>query len=196
MSSDEKVIGIAAEFHKDSGGRLKLFSLYTRTEAISRHDGKTYYGADGYDVDWSDTYGYIFHNSSSGFHTPTVSGIYFLWGDMKVKETPCTLVDARDKPPWRGKRTKAIRERNRTRRLLKLPKAFDMEGVSNLLEWLQQNAIESDTEYCSVCRERFPTQDNNVLCDHVWWCAKTATWSTPDERCKCKNYDECADRDY
>jgi hypothetical protein len=195
MSNDEKVIGLAAEFHKDSGGRLELFSLWVRTEDVSRHDGKTYFGADGYDVDWSKAYqSYIFHNSSSGFHVPKVSGIYFLSGDMKVKEQPCTLVDARDKPPWRGKRTKAIRKRNRTRRLRRLPKAFDMDGLGNLLEWLQQNGIESGASWCSECRDWLP-ENEDVLCDHCWWCTKTATWSTPDERCKCKNREECDERD-
>ncbi len=186
------IIGIAAEFHKDSGGRLKLFSLWVRTEEVSRHDGKTYFGCDGYDVEWSKRYdGYIFHNSSSGFHEPEVRGIYFLWGDMKVKPKPCQLVDARDKPPWRGEGTRAIRLRNRTRRLGRLPKAFDMAGVSNLLEWLQQNALESDGEWCSECRDYIPTCEGWNMCDHIWWCEKKGFWSTPDERCGCKSREEC-----
>lgn len=189
---DGKVIGIAGEFHKDSGGRLKLSSLYTRTEEVSRHDGKTYIAADGYDVEWSKSYGgYVFHNSSSGFHDPEVSGIYYTSGDIKVKEKPCTLVDTRDKPPWRGERTKAIRKRNRTRRLLKLPKAFDMDGVSNLLEWLQQNAKESAGVWCSECRDYLPTDEEWMLCDHVWWCEKKTDWSTPTERCDCKDRKMC-----
>ena len=195
MARDGKVIGVAAEFYKDSGGRLELFSLFARTETVSRHDGETYIGSDGYDVEWSKTYqSYIFHNSSSGLFPPEVSGIYFLWGDMKVKEKPCTLIDSRDKPPWRSKRTKAVRKRNRTRRLAKLPKAFDMDGLGNLLEWLQQNGIESGASWCSECRDWLP-ENEDVLCDHCWWCTKTATWSTPDERCKCKNREDCDERD-
>lgn len=192
---DEKVIGVAAEFHKNSSGRLELFSVWVRTEGVSRHDGKTYFGADGYDVEWSKTYrSYVFHNSSSGFHIPEVSGIYFLSGDMKVKEKPCQLVDTRDKPPWKGKRTKAIRKRNRTRRLKRLPKAFDMGGVGNLLEWLQENGIEAGATYCCKCCDWFPeTQDE--LCDHVWWCSTEQRYSTPDERCKCKNREECDGRE-
>lgn len=183
MTNEEKVIGIAAEFHKDSGGRLKLFSLFVRTEEVSRHDGKTRFGADGYDVDWSKKYlSYVFHQSSCGFHEPEVSGIYFLAGDMKVKETPCSFISDR------------ARERNKTRRLVRLPRAFDMDGFENLLEWLRGNAIESDTEYCSVCRDRIPTTDDQ-LCDHVWWCEKESQWSTPDQRCKCKNREECDDRE-
>jgi hypothetical protein len=191
-----KVIGVAAEFHKDSGGRLELFSLWVRTQEVSRHDGKTYFGADGYDVEWSKYHhSYIFHNSSSGFHKPEVSGIYFLSGDMKVKEEPCQLVDARDKPPWKGKRTQAIRKRNRTRRLARLPKAFDMDDCENLLDWLEQNGIESDAVWCSTCRDWFSGGELYETCEHVWWCDKTATYSTPDERCKCKDRDECNDRD-
>jgi hypothetical protein len=129
--------------------------------------------------------------SSGGFHEPEVSGIYFLAGDMKVKEKPCQLVDDRDKPPWKSKRTKAIRERNRTRRLAKLPKAFDMDGFENLLEWLQQNAIEGDAVYCSICRDYFPGTDDWNLCEHCWWCDKTGDYSTPSERCKCKDRDAC-----
>ena len=192
----EKVIGIAAEFHKDSGGRLKLFSLWTRTEGVSLHDGKTYFGSDGYDVGWSKYYhSYLYHNSSSGFHDPEVSGIYFLSGDMKVKEKPCQLVDSRDKPPWRGKRTLAIRKRNRTRRLARLPKNFDMAGVANLLEWLQQNGIESDAVYCSICRDFFPGNNDYDLCEHIWWCEQTGDYSTPKDRCKCKDRETCNDRE-
>ena len=191
---NEKVIGIAAEFQKDSGGRLTLFSLWVRTKEV-RHDGKMYIGSDGYDVEWSNYHKrYIFNNSSIGL-LPEVSGIYFLSGDMKVKEKPCDLVDRYDKPPWKSKRKKAIRERNRTRRLAKLPKAFDMEGFENLFEWLQQNGIEGDAVYCSTCRDWMPGADLYETCDHVWWCEKTAEWSTPSERCKCKNRDECRDFD-
>jgi hypothetical protein len=190
----DKVIGIAAGFHKDSGGRLELDCLHVRTEWVSRHDGKTYIGSDGYDVDWSKRYkSYLFHNSSSGFHEPEVSGIYFISGDMKVKEKPCQLVDTRDKPAWRGKRTQAIRKRNRTRRLMKLPKAFDMEGFENLLEWLQQNGIESDAVWCSICRDCMPGSEFYDTCEHIWWCQKTGDWSTPSERCECKDQEECRD---
>ena len=181
------IIGIAAEFHKDSSKRLALFSLWTVREEIDRHDGLTYLYHDGYDVDWSrDRQSYIFHNSSSGLTPAEVSGIYFMSGDIPIKEKPCTLVDARDKPPWRGKRTKAIRERNRTRRLAKLPKAFDIAANSNLLEWLQNNGIESDAAYCSICRDYFPTSEEWLLCEHIWWCSTDGWWSTPSERCGCK----------
>lgn len=188
------VVGIAAEFHKDSSGRLQLFSLWVITEEVSRYDGKMYRGSDGYDVEWSKEFGsYIFHNSSSGFHEPEVSGIYYTSGDIKIKEKPCQLVDAKDSPPWKGKRTKVIRERNRTRRLRKLPKLFDVAGGSNLLEWLQENGIESAVEYCSICRDWLPTSEEWRLCEHIWWCGKIGGWSTPNERCDCKGREGCED---
>lgn len=186
------VVGIAAEFHKDSSKRLQLFSLHVISEETSRHDGKTYRAADGYDVEWSKEFqSYIFHSSSSGFHETEVSGIYFTSGDIKIKEKPCQLVDARDKPPWKGKRTRAIRERNRTRKLRKLPKLFDIAEGSNLIEWLQENGIESAMEYCSICRDSFPTSEEWRLCEHIWWCEQITGWSTPSERCTCVSRNEC-----
>lgn len=190
--NSERTIGLVGTFYKTSGKRLTLDSLTVITEEVSRHDGKTYRGRDGYDVDWSKAFGYIFHNSSGGGeHTVEVSGIYFASGEVEVKEKPAEFVDAHDKPPWKSKRTKAIRERNKTRRLAKLPKAFDMTGVGNLLEWLQQNGIEGDAVYCSICRDYFPGTDDWNLCKHCWWCAKIGDYSTPSERCKCKDREEC-----
>jgi len=178
--NSERVIGIAAEFHKDSRGRLKLFSLFARTEEVSRHDGKTYIGCDGYYVEWSKHWdGYVFHNSSSGFHDPEVRGIYFIWGNIKVKPRACRLVDAR------------ARKRNKTRRILRLPKSFNMTDRSNLLEWLQWNGLESDGEWCSECRDYIPTCEEWNTCDHIWWCEKKLGWSTPSERCECKDREEC-----
>ena len=186
----DKITGILAEFHKYPSKRLRLFSVYVLSEGMS-YEGKQIRYVDGYDVEWSKAYqSYIFHNSSSGIMPKKISGIYYISGDMKVKEKPCDLVDVRDKAPWKGKKTRIIRERNRTRRLKRLPKAFDMDGVSNLLEWLQANGIEEDAVYCSECRDWLPT-DQDEPCDHCWWCANTATWSTPDERCSCKDRDEC-----
>ena len=190
----EKIIGVLAEFHKDASKRLNLFSIYVVSEGKSWDGKKDVRWADGYDVEWSKTYGsYIFHYSSSGMWPKHISGIYFLSGDVKVKEKPCELVDAHDNPPWKSKRTRIIRERNRTRRLKKLPKSFDMSDSANLFEWLQNNGIESGATWCSECRDWLP-EDAYVLCDHCWWCTKTGLYSTPHERCKCKNRDECDER--
>jgi hypothetical protein len=186
------VIGIIGEFYKDSGNRLKLNSLTVITETLKAYDGKVHRGRDGYDVEWSRHYGYMFHNSSGGgAKTVEVSGIYFMSGDVTVEEFPCQFVDHRDRSPFNGKRTKAVRKRNRTRRLPVLPKAFDMDGCANLLEWLEQHAIQSDAVYCSVCRDYYPTSDEWNMCEHIWWCEKTGWWSTPSERCKCKTRELC-----
>jgi hypothetical protein len=179
---------IVAEFHKDSGGRLKLFSLTTIERRVNG-DGQEYFSRDIYDVEWSRTYGYLFDQSGAGgTKIVAVSGIYFVSGDVSVKEGPTQLVDAGDKPPWRSKRTRVIRARNRTRRLRALPKAFDLEPGWDLLDWLEHRAIPGDAVYCSTCRDFFP---ENSLCEHCWWCDQKHWYSTPAERCECKNREEC-----
>ena len=131
--------GIVALFQKSAGGRLALFSITTLTTE-NAHDGHTYRSRTEYDVDWSRQFGYIWHDSGGGGkRVVEVDGIYFTSGDVKVKEEPTTLVDARDKPPWKSRRTLAVRERNRTRRLLKLPKAFALCGGEDLIDWMGRN---------------------------------------------------------
>ncbi len=180
--------GIVAEFHKSAGGRLTLFALTTLTEERA-HDGSTYISRTGYDVEWSRAYGYIWHDSSGGGdRIIEVTGPYFTSGDIKVREKPTQLVDCRDKPPWKSPRTKAVRERNRTRRLRKLPKAFDLREGEDLISWMETYAIDDDAVWCSECRDYVTGE---YLCRHCWWCDRTGWFSTPDERCKCKDRDEC-----
>jgi hypothetical protein len=186
---DTHVRGIAAEFHKSAGGRLELFSLTTITLETANHDGSKYLSRTGYDVEYSRRFGYIWHESSGGGdRIVEVSGPYFTSGDIKVKEKPTQLVDARDKPPWKGKRTLAIRKRNRTRRLRALPKPFDLKGYEDLVSWMEHNAIQDDAVWCSECRDWVTGQE---LCEHTWWCDNTGWYSTPNERCKCKDREEC-----
>jgi hypothetical protein len=182
--------GIVGTFFKDSGGRIRLDSLTAITESVSTWDGKVRTGRDGYDVDWSRTYGcYLFHMSSGGCDMVIpVSGIYWLSGPAQVKEKPCEFIHYADKPPWKSKKTRAIRQRNRTRRLPKLPKYFDVKPGEDLLDWLETNGIQEDAVWCSTCHDHLP---GDQLCRHCWWCDKTGDYSTPDERCKCKNRDEC-----
>ena len=175
---------IVAEFHKDPGGRLELFSLVSIDK-----DGREYLWRTAYDVDRSRRYGYLFHESGAGGRGAVpVSGIYFASGDVSVKETPCQLVDARERSPWRGKRTRAIRHRNRTRRLRALPKAFDLEPGWDLLDWLEHRAINEEAVWCAECRDRLPSDE---LCAHCWWCEATGWYSTPSERCGCKDREAC-----
>jgi hypothetical protein len=181
--------GIVAEFYKSSGGRLKLFSITTLTPGIDRHDGLTYISRTGYDVELSRRFGYIWHESSwGGERIIEVSGIYFVSGDVEVKETPTQLVDASDEPPWKSSRTLAIRRRNKTRRLSALPKAFAISEGQDLIDWMENNAIADEPVWCSTCRDWVTGND---LCAHTWWCDSTGQYSTPSERCKCKDRDEC-----
>lgn len=180
---------IVAEFYKDSGGRVTLFSLTALEYKVRRHDGKSYLHRDMYDVEHSRKYGYIYHMSGAGGGMEVeVSGIYFVSGEVKIKEKPCQLVSPTDKPPWRSKKTRIIRERNRTRRLRKLPKAFQHEPATDLLQWLETYAIDEEAVYCSICRDYMP---GGELCKHCWWCKEIGWYSNPDERCKCKNRQIC-----
>jgi hypothetical protein len=77
--------------------------------------------------------------------------------------------------------------------LPKLPKAFLREAEVlqpgwDLLDWLEHFAIHGEAVWCSVCHDYYPGEE---LCKHCWWCDKTGWYSTPDERCKCKDQEEC-----
>lgn len=178
---------IVAEFQKDSGGRVMLFSLTTLT--AHECDGKSYLHRDMYDVKYSRKFGYIWHMSGGGGCLEVeVSGIYFASGAVKLKENPCNLVSPGDRPPWRSKETRIIRERNKTRRLRKLPKIFQSNPSLDVLQWLESYAIDDEAVYCSECRDYMPGSE---LCKHCWWCDKTGWYSTPNEPCKCPNRETC-----
>lgn len=182
--------GIAACFYKSAGNRLSLFSMFTM-EPVVGHNGQTYISRNFYDVDYSRRYGYVWHLSGCGGSGPfEVDGPYWTSGTIEVVERPTSLVGHKDKPPWRGKDTRAIRKRNRTRRLRKLPVAFLLQPGWDLMDWLVHNAIKDKVIYCSLCHDYLPSND---LCSHCWFCDKTANYSTPDERCKCASREECDD---
>jgi hypothetical protein len=173
------------EFHKDSGGRFHPFSL----TVIEDHGAYLYRKI--YDVEHSRKYGYVFHQSGFGGSGPVkVDCPYFTTGTITIEETPCQLVDGKDRPPWRSRKTKAIRARNRPRQLRALPKAFTVEPGQDILDWLEHHAIEGDAVWCATCRDWFP---EDSVCDHVWWCDKSCWWSTPSERCGCKSRAKCRD---
>lgn len=183
---------LVAEFFKDSRGKVRLINLIVLQETVSNHSGKVYVSRDQYDVDYSRHYGYLFHMSGSGGGPPVeVSGIYFVKGTPEVEEKEPQWVHPKDSPPWTGKRTLAIRKRNQTRRIPQLPKAFDVAEGEDLLDWLHTNGIEGESVWCSTCRDCFPGSDDWNLCKHCWWCDNSGTYSTPSERCKCKNREEC-----
>jgi hypothetical protein len=177
---------IVAQFHKSKGGRLTLWSLVVIEEKKDR-DGSVWLERDIYDVDLSRKYGYLYHMSGSGGSAPVeVDCLYFASGDVEIKETPCMLCE-RSKTTKRWK-TREIRALNKTRRLRMLPKAFRLEDGGDLLEWLEVNGINQDSVYCSECRDCMPSDS---LCEHCWWCDNTGWYSTPSDRCECKDREEC-----
>jgi hypothetical protein len=187
---------VIAEFFKNSTGKIRINNLTVLQEERSRSDGEIYVVRQMYDVDYSRAFGYIFHMSGAGGSgLIEVRGIYHVSGNPKIVEKEPQWVDARDHPPFEDQpRTQAVRKRNRTRRLAKLPKAitFRDEG-DDILDWLQDNGIEGDSVWCSTCRDCFPGTDDWNLCVHCWWCDKTGDYSTPESRCDCKSREECRD---
>lgn len=179
---------VVAEFIRSGNRSPELWSLTVIEEKTDR-DGREYLYRTIYDVEVSRQYGYLYHQCGAGGCGPVkVSGLYFVSGDALVLEGPCQLVDYKDNPPWRGRKTRIIRKRNRTHRLLALPNPFRLRDNQDLLHWLHENAIEQDAVWCSECRDHYPEED---LCEHCWWCDKTGWFSTPTERCKCKDREEC-----
>lgn len=172
VPSSRKVVAL---FHKQPNGRLEMFSLTT----LQRVQG--YYGPaierNDYNVDWSKKYGYLWNMcGSGGGDTPIpVDGIYYASRDVTVLERPSALTN------------RAARRRNKTRRLPALPRKFLCNG-GDLIDWLENNAIQGDSVYCSACRDCLP---EDSLCDHCWWCDKIGWWSTPSERCGCANRESC-----
>lgn len=182
---------IVAQFVKWGNGEpIRLFSLTVI--------GPSRYGPwldrTEYSVEWSKRYGYLYHHCGSGGGALVdVMGAYHVSGHVAVREQAATWCSARDRPPWRGKRTLKVRRRNRTRRLRQLPMCISgMKAGWDLLDWLEHNAIESEAVYCSVCDD-WQHEDSWNQCDHVWWCDKSEWWSTPSERCECKDREECRD---
>src|ERR1700744_2297171 len=120
----ERPVGLVAQFITHQSRRMDLWSV---TVFTFRHDSRmgSWIMRDEYDVELSKKYGYIFNQSGwGGGKTVSVSGAYFAWGDVEIKEEPTSLVSPTDEPPWCAPETLAIRKRNRTRRIKRLPRAF------------------------------------------------------------------------
>lgn len=194
---------IVTQFFKWGDGepiRLWAFTVFRKKTG---HGGRTWTSRDEYDVEWCHTTGcYIYHQSGGGGGSRVdVYGPYHVSGNALVRERHDVFVgerapqwvSARDIPPWNGKRTLKIRRRNRTRRLRQLPMCINqMQPGWDILDWLEHNAINARAVYCSECDDWLP-DTNDDPCDHVWWCDKTCWWSTPSERCDCKDREQCWD---
>lgn len=186
---EETTIGVVGHFYRAPNGETRLFTLTVISEGYSRHNDKIYISRKVYDVEWSKKYGYLFHNSGSGGgNVVKVDGLFFCSGDVEIERDRCQLVDARDNPPWRSKRTIRIRRINATRRMMRLPRHVDLQPGQDLSTWLGWNGIEQDPVYCSECRDWVPGDE---LCKHCWWCDKRCWYSTPSDRCGHASREEC-----
>lgn len=198
-------------FYKDKSNRVRLNSLVVLQEERSRNNVETFLVRQEWDVVFSRRFGYIFHNSGcGGDESIEVSGIYHTTTNYVAKKllgkplgelvAPVIIeknpqwVDSRDNPPFDDQpRTIAVRKRNQTRRLNKLPKHIDSQPGQDVLDWLENNGIEGESVWCSICRDYMPGENYN-LCDHCWWCEHTGTYSTPNDRCSCETYENCVVR--
>lgn len=173
---------IIAQFFKRPGGGMLLHGMTVIEEKISPHYG-VQIARDYYDVEWSNGCGcYLFdHSGSGGGNRPShVTGLYFISGPARVIEKKSLWCYGGQRPDPAGLRTRAIRKRNRTRRLFNLPKHFDLQPGDDLFDWLQNENIEQDAVWCSECVDYVR---GDYLCEHTWWCDKIGWYSTPSERC-------------
>jgi hypothetical protein len=156
------VIASVAEFQTGHHGRLELWSL-TTFEKQAGYVVRNYYN-----VDWSRALRcHLFDCSGfGGDDTVEVEGAYFARG-------PVTVVERSTGSP---------------RRLKRLPRRYQYGRGSNLLEWLQENGIEEDSVWCSLCGDHFP---KDQTCEHIWWCHEIGWYSTPGERCGCATRAMC-----
>lgn len=202
MEAPELHREVVGHFWKDSSKRVRLTALTVLQEVNSHAAGGVYVSREEWDVDYSKTFGYLFHNSGGGGDDSIeVSGIYHVSANCIARRLlgePLgelrTPVIVEKEPQWVGrdaKGTKVIRKRNKTRRIFKLPKTIDLSEGEDLLDWLQTNGIEGDAVWCSTCKDFFPGQDDYNLCKHCWWCDKTGNYSTPSDRCTCKDREGC-----
>lgn len=179
---------IVAEFFRAAHGVPRLHAL-TVIEDYQCADGSVVRSRAQYDVDWCRTYGfYIFDKVGfGGKEVVTAGGLYSASGPAHIKERAPQWVDARDKPPWHGRRTRKIRKRNRTGRLFRLPGHIDLQPGQDLLDWLESEGVQQNSVWCSECND---VVLGDELCQHTWWCEKIGWYSTPSEPCGHKR-EEC-----
>lgn len=179
---------LLATFFCDEDGKLWLHALSV-SEPKTGYNGKEYWSLDHYDVDWCKRDNcYLFHCSGGGGAFPqVVEGIYWRTAGFRVRERAAKWCNG-DGDGIDHAATKYIRMRNRTRRLIKLPK--DLRGAKHydysvspcrvsegdLLDWLEHNARQEDSVFCGECADDLPGDD---LCGHCWWCETVGWYVTP-----------------
>jgi hypothetical protein len=170
---------VIAEFFRPASGVARLHAL-TVVEDFGCSDGRVIRSKKTYDVEWSRRYGYyLFHHSGSGGgEIVDIRGIYHASGPAVLKEGPAEWCSGRDKP--HGRETRLIRKRNRTRRLLRLPRHIDLRPGEDLFDWLESEGVEQDAVFCSECDDWVR---GDYLCEHTWWCDKVGYYSTPTDPC-------------
>lgn len=165
MSKTDTTRVIFVEYHDG-----RPHSVVTRTRHVA-HDGKPYHAIEYYDFDWCERDGAMYyHLSGAG-------------GGAKFSLYPCSS----PYQVWAAKGVKLVREDTKGR--WHPATILDSPLPGWPLDRLFDMAWESETEYCPVCRDDFPSDDAYTLCDHVWWCDESGDWSKPGERCP----DDCPD---
>lgn len=196
---------ILAEFWCDESLKLELRSVTVLAPYVF-HDQKVGEGIDRYEVELSKTYGYLYDLSGGGGAGPEpVSGIYWCSPGFPVKEGPTSYCSSNYETGHIDAGTRYIRMRNRTRRLVRLPKEFRKSerltwpeyphrgpakvSAGDLMDWLERHAINQDAVYCSACDDWLPSEE---LCAHCWWCESVGWYVTPSEGSVCFDAD-CQD---
>lgn len=164
---------VAIEYHP-SGPRNALVphSVFT-----TDHASPSKY-CDSYDFDWcrrdktiyyhlSGSGSFYMHPIGSGFRKPPRAAV---WWDSSIIVGPTNG----------GNSSKRTIGANTLRRwgydVLPEPAVLP-GGIINPFD----DAVMDDTEYCSRCKDKLPTER---LCSHVWYCEKCGCYSSPGERCK------------
>jgi hypothetical protein len=183
---------ILAQFWCDVAGKPWLNSMiviepckYKTGENAERHKRCRGHGST-YDVDWCKRDGlYLFHESGSAASPMKVGGIYWRTDGFAVSEIACEWCSTKYQGPRHiDAETKAIRLRNKTRRLTELPENLRFDSrYDDLLDYLQTvgPGREIESVFCCICKDDLP---DDGLCKHCWWCDTVGWYVTPSSETK------------
>lgn len=152
---------VMVEFRKEEGkDELVPWEITTQHGEYSR--------ISRYDIEYTKTYGYYCYSlSGSGGNMSLWHPDAFYLRDDHVNQGVCENFSLYS-----------------DKRLIEFPLA--QEKWDEFLEQL----IEGETVYCSECDDRLPERAAYRPCEHVWYCDDCSQYSTPDERCECKEEEE------